>query len=146
MTDNTHKLIELESLHETGKQRAYEHFTRLCTEALRTLPPSLHGDVPLTVESLGGLFSASSTEVYITVLKDCPDYYPINVEFKFEKTSMMGWKFSEYYISMGMFGSVVIRAKTIEDILVVSRKIASMNKGAATQELMSEEFAKSAVQ
>ena len=139
---NINKLEELDRLCALGTKRALEHFSVLRSAALRLLPESLHGDVPLTVEGLGGLFSASSTGVHITVLRDLQEYFPVHVNFEYRGES---WYFKDYSISLGLFGGNVT-AKTIEDIVMMSRNLASMKTSSTTQELMSDSFANAAVQ
>ena len=130
----SYDLVKLEDLYQTGLAAARVHFMNLIEYAASVLPTVIHGDIPKTMEEMGGLFSASTKGCYLTLLRDRDDYFPIQAEFKCTDGQ---WSLDRFSITLGSF-CPDIQTMCLEDVIIISRKIARMKKDHSAMDMLSE--------
>lgn len=129
----------LEQLLEDGQKAAQSHFEAFIQCVHGVLPDGLRDTVPATIEDMGGLFTASTVEVYLLIFANTPGYESINACFKYGKIpdGTLEWMFNKFAVSIGggnLFTAPrEVTASRLQDAVVMSRRIAQYRDKAAAE-------------
>ena len=115
----------LEQIHAKGAAAAQRHFEDLIRCANAALPDGVKETIPKTPADVAGLFSASTKDFFLIILRDTPGYESMDAVFQY--STMVGWELKKFSVLIGcaaMFQQPKeYTATCIEDALVLSRQI-----------------------
>lgn len=118
----------LENILERGTKRAQAHFVGLSLCFENSLPEVLRQALPKSIDDLGGLFSASTKQIYLTVFDKMPGFEPLSAIFDYTNGV---WALTEFSIILGghtfLGGGKKFSMATVEDAAVVSKHIAAIH-------------------
>lgn len=119
----------LEDLYGTGRMSAQAHFDCLVRCAKMQLPEPMHVFIPVNMDEMQGLFTASADKVAFTMFSQMPDYETISAHFDYKPKPGAGldWELTKFSFTPNIF-SPTYTVSTLQDAVVMSRTIAKWKK------------------
>lgn len=132
-------IVLLEGLGVDGAEAAEKHFSALWDAIRGILPEPLLAEVPKSRADLGGIFTASTKNVYLQIFNKLDDYDPITAVFDYSPEK--GWKLERYTLSMGLFGPSY-SAYTLADAALLSRQSVALRARGQVAEVQDQKTAR----